>query len=92
MDENEEQEGLSNLGLAHSQIKIDQINDVNRMIKYKTTNFKTIFIRYRAKKDGNLIKEINDMNSNLSDSGIELKANAKDIQQVIDEALRKFPK
>ena len=59
------------------------------MIKFKTTNFKTIFIRYRAKKDGNLIKEINDMNSNLSDSGIELMANAKDINKVIDEALRK---
>ena len=59
------------------------------MIKYKTINFKTIFIRYRAKNDGNLIKEINDMNINLSDSGTELKANAKDIQQIIDEALKK---
>ena len=59
------------------------------MIKFKTSNFKTIFIRYRAKKDNNLIKEINDMNSNLSDSGIELMANAKDINKVIDEALRK---
>jgi len=49
------------------------------MIKFKTISFKTIFIRYRAKNDGNLIKEINDMNSNLSDSGTELKANAKDI-------------
>jgi hypothetical protein len=59
------------------------------MIKFKTINFKTIFIRYRAKKDGNLIKEINDMNSSLSDSGTELKANAKDIDKVIDEALKK---
>ena len=49
------------------------------MIKHKLKNFKTIFIRYRAKKDGNLIKEINDMNSNLSENGTELKANAKDI-------------
>jgi len=59
------------------------------MIKFKTSKFKTIFIRYRAKKDSNLIKEINDMNSNLSDSGIEFMANAKDINKVIDEALRK---
>ena len=29
------------------------------------------------------------MNLNLSDSGTELKANAKDIQQIIDEALKK---
>ena len=41
--------------------------------------FKTIFIRYRAKNDVNLIKEISDMNLNLGDSGTELKANAKDI-------------
>jgi hypothetical protein len=60
------------------------------MIKFKTTNFKTIFIRYRAKKDGNLIKEINDMNLNLSDSGTELMANAKEINKIIDEALKKF--
>ena len=59
------------------------------MIKHKIINFKTIFIRYRAKNDLNLIKEINDMNSNLSDNGTELKANAKDIDKVIDEAFKR---
>ena len=36
---------------------MDEINDVNRMLKHKVSNFKTIFIRYRAKNDVNLIKE-----------------------------------
>ena len=58
---------------------MDDINDVNRILKHKVDNFKTIFIRYRAKNDVNLIKEISDMNLNLGDSGTELKANAKDI-------------
>ena len=58
---------------------MDDINDVNRILKHKVANFKTIFIRYRAKNDVNLIKEISYMNLNLGDSGTELKANAKDI-------------
>ena len=58
---------------------MDDINDVNRILKHKVANFKTIFIRYRAKNDVNLTKEISDMNLNLGDSGTELKANAKDI-------------
>ena len=58
---------------------MDDINDVNRILKHKVANFKTIFIRYRAKNDVNLIKEISDMNLNLGDSGTELKAKAKDI-------------
>ena len=69
---------------------MNEINDVNRMLKSKVSNFKTIFIRYRAKNDVNLIKEINDMNLNLGNNGTELKANAKDIERVINEALRKF--
>ncbi len=68
---------------------MDEINDVNRMLKLWVPNFKTIFIRYRAKNDVNLIKEINDMNLNLGDNGTELKANAKDIERVIIDALKK---
>jgi hypothetical protein len=68
---------------------MDDINDVNRILKHKVANFKTIFIRYRAKNDVNLIKEISDMNLNLGDSGTELKANAKDIYRVINDAFKK---
>jgi hypothetical protein len=68
---------------------MDEINDVNRILNHKISNFKTVFIRYRAKNDLNLTKEINDMNINLGNNGTELKANAKDIQRIINEALKK---
>ena len=59
--------------------KIAQINDTNRIIKNRVNNFRTVFLRYRAKNDLLLSKELQEMNLNLEKHGVELRANTKNI-------------
>jgi len=62
----------------HSQ-KIADINDANRIIMQQTNYFRTVFVRYRAKDDMQLAKELSELNINLGDSGIEIVANYRNI-------------
>ena len=45
----------------------------------QTNFFRTVFIRYRAKDDMQLAKELSELNINLGDSGIEIIANYRNI-------------
>ena len=73
-----------------SEKKITEINDVNRIIINRVRFFRTIFIRYRAKNDMSIGKELQEMNISLSESGAEMMANYKNIKKRIEHALKQF--
>jgi flagellar basal body rod protein FlgB len=58
---------------------IRDINDVNRMIKNKAKYFKTLYIRFLAKNDVVLDKEVTDMVNNLRTYGAKTTAKASSI-------------
>tara|TARA_B110000285_G_C14948706_1_gene525658 strand:- start:369 stop:560 length:192 start_codon:yes stop_codon:yes gene_type:complete len=58
---------------------IRDINDVNRMIKNKAKYFKTLYIRFLAKNDEVLDKEVTDMVNNLRTYGAKTTAKASSI-------------
>ena len=52
--------------------------------------FRTVFVRYRAKNDMSIAKELQEMNISLSESGAEMMANYKNIKKRLELALASF--
>jgi hypothetical protein len=58
---------------------LEEVNDVNRLIKNKAKYFKTTFIKYNAKNDPKLEKEVFKMLLNLNENGSKTSAKTNTI-------------
>lgn len=71
--------------------KLDDINDVNRLIKKKAKNFKTHFIKYNNNKDKQLTEEITSLILVLNQHGFKYVAkDHSEISLKIKTALESF--
>lgn len=70
--------------------KIEQINDINRIIKSKAKYFKTLFIRYNAKHNEILDQEVSLIVNNLKQHGSKMTAKTSTIENQLQKAMESF--
>ena len=73
-----------------SMMNLDEVNDFHRLIRQKSKYFKTLFIRFNAKKNEELSKEVVELINNLTECGGMTTAKNSSIEKQLKTGIANF--